>query len=141
MDERSNWMPCSFEFARRVGMVEGNPFAAMIQNPGEGPLAYNVPLPTVRRGNKLHLSGLALGIYKAEPGSNVTKIQIRGITHNNHDELWVDATPYSGSRKVEQNFPAIDCSAYDVIKVVVYVDHKGQTPMQIAYVNVKYQYV
>lgn len=141
MDNESNWMPCVFEFGHKTGLVEGNPFAAMLTHQAEGMITYCVPLSTVRRGNKLHLSGVAVGIYKAEPGSNITRIQIRGITHSHNDELWVDNTVYTGSRKVEHNFPPIDCSGYDVIKILVYLDHKAQTPVQIAFVNAHYRYV
>jgi len=141
MNEKSNWMPCTFEFARHVGMVEGNPFGVMVTNPSDGPLAFAAPLPTVRRNNRLHLSGVSIGLFKADGANGITKIQLRGITHDGNQVLWDDANHYSGTRRVEHTFGPIDCSAYDVIKVIVYVSYKGQEPLAISFVNVKYEYV
>jgi hypothetical protein len=142
MSQESSWIPCIFELASDVGKVVCTPQeVAVKENVGNILLTYTVSAPTLRGSRRLHLSGVAVGITKADPANPITRIQVRGLTVDSVKVLWEDANQHANPQKFQQGFPPIDCSSWDSLKIVVYVTTGGQPYMaRVGFVSVQGTY-
>ncbi|MFW9832619.1 MAG: hypothetical protein ACFFEK_01360 [Candidatus Thorarchaeota archaeon] len=135
------WVPCIFEFGSQTGAVLGTPHAAANVIQGEDiMLTYSIPLATRRGQQRLFLSGVTVGLTKADSGSRVTRMHVRGVNTDNRSTIWEDMRDYSGQNHIQNNFAEIDCSMYNVLKVVVYITTTEYSSLRISFVTAKCQY-
>jgi len=120
LSQETNWIPCIFELASKVGKVVCTPQEiAVTENVPNIALTYTVPIPTIRGGRRLHIGGVIVGITKADGANSITNIQLRGITCENVKVLWENPNQHTHPHKFQQSFPPIDCSSWDSLKVIV----------------------
>jgi hypothetical protein len=152
---QEEWVPCVFELETEPGKVASSTwtirnidatetnlsYVLPLPNATETNLSYVLPLPTRRGGQRLHLSGITVGVQDASPGNSVPSFHARGITFN--QSVVLEGTKHGAvgaPAKVEHNFPVIDCSVYDVVKVVVYLECTEKHGVDISFVTAKCYY-
>lgn len=142
MQGQEEWVPCIFEAATVPGKISTSTWTLRNADDTDINLSYVLPLPTKRGGQRLHISGLTVGVQDASPGNGVIKFQVRGVVFNQATIL--NGTTYEAGVFTPTNarhmFPTIDCSQFDVVKVVVYLECTTEKSVDISLVTARCYY-
>ena len=140
---QEEWVPCVFELETVPGQVESSTWT--IRNVSTTPvnLSYVLPLATRKGNQRLFLSGITIGVQDAGPGNTVKEFHARGITHNQGSPLEPTKyqIPISAPTRAQHIFQPIDCSQFDVVKVVVYFECTAPSGVDVSFVTAKCHYV
>ncbi|MFW9767186.1 MAG: hypothetical protein ACFFF9_13655 [Candidatus Thorarchaeota archaeon] len=142
MSQETSWIPCVFELASEVGKVVCTPQeVAVKENVPNIALTYTLTAPTLKGSRRLHLSGVIVGITKADPANPITRIQVRGVRLDSVQVLWEDNNRHGNPFKFQAGFPPIDCSGWDAVKVVVNATTSAQPlAARVGFVSVQGTY-
>lgn len=142
MSQETSWIPCMFELSSEPDKVVCSPQEVSVkENVPNVALTFGVPAATLRGGRRLHLSGVTVGITKADSAHFISKIQLRGVRIDSVQVLWEDANQHNNPHKAQQGFPPIDCSSWDALKVIVNISTAGQPHMaRVGFVSVQGTY-
>jgi hypothetical protein len=142
MTDQVNWVPCVFEFGSKEDPVHGSPHAAM----GTGrhqkvALTYSIPLATTRPHGRLHLSGVKIGLTKADGGNNISRIQVRGVNTMDREAIWDEEAVHAAPQEIVKSFGPVDCSRWSVVKVHIWMHSNAPNEPRISFVAAKFRYV
>lgn len=142
MQSQEEWVPCVFELETTPGKVASSTWTIRNVDATEANLSFVIPLPTRRGGMRLHLSGITVGVQDASPGNSVPKFHARGINYDKSTVLEPSKhlTPISAATKAQHLFAPVDCSPYEVVKVVVYLECTTPHGVDISFVTAKCHY-
>ena len=142
MQGQEEWVPCVFELETQPGKVDSSLWTIRNVDDTDVNLSFVLPLPTRRGGRRLHIAGITVGVQDTGPGDFVPEFHARGIVFN-------DATVIPGSKydagvrspmKAQHLFGAVDCSMYDVIKIIVYLQCTEYHGVDVSFVTAKCYY-
>ena len=135
------WMPCIFELENPNGKVISSPWTIANIDDTDVVLTYNVPLPMIKDGKRLQLSSIRVGIQEASPTDRVKEIHARGCMFNKCVVFGENKQGFASSQRVQIDFPVHDCSGFDAVKIIVYLECTKQYGVDIGFVSVQYQYI
>jgi len=85
----SSWIPCIFEYSSIPGKIVCSPQElAVKEKVSNGAVTYTFTGPTMRGNHRLQISGILVGITKADPSNFISKIEIRGMAFDKVQVLW-----------------------------------------------------
>lgn len=122
-----SWIPCIFELSSIPGKVVCTPQElAVKENVSNGALTYTFTGPTMSGNRRLQLSGVMVGITKADSANFISKIEIRAMSLGQVQMLWENTNQNATIQKFQQGFGPIDCGNYDALKVVIRVNTSAE---------------
>ncbi len=142
MQGQEEWVPCVFEIEVPMGKVESSLWTIRNIDDTDVNLTYVLPLPTRRDGRRLHIAGLTVGVQDASPTDFVREFHARGINFNASHVIpgSTHNQGIQGQNKMQHLFAPVDCSIYDVMKVVVYLTCTEPSGVDVAFVTAKCYY-
>ena len=114
------WIPAVYELAVPADKVQmAGPYFDNVDDT-DFQLMFRVPLPATKGGLRLHIDGVKVGVFDADPANNVQQYTIYGIAFDKNARLYNDNQPIVAREVRTMNFPAIDASSWEAIMVRVW---------------------
>ena len=125
------WYPLVYELA-------SPPEAAKMAGPvlsnagsGEFQVLYRLPIPAMKGNKRLHIDGVQVGLYDADPTNHIVKFNVVGVTINGVDKLLKAHQPISMKMVKNQMFTAADASKYEAIFIRIWATGTVQNKLAI----------
>ena len=124
------WIPCIYELAMPEGTAQMAGPVISNATDQDFQIYFRLPLPAMKGNLRLHIDGMRLGVYTADPGNHVVKFNVSGVRYDNVDVLMKVLEPVTSKMMKEHRFPAMDVSQWEsvVVRAWCTVNH----PVKIA---------
>ena len=112
------WVPCVY-FINAVPELLDQTLSGWMKpiTTGTKYWCFKLPLPTVKAGLKLYISGSRVCLNDADGSDYVDETHVEGITESATAVINNDMTNYDSKAKHDDTFTAVDCSGYDSVNV------------------------
>jgi hypothetical protein len=122
------WYPCSTTYHNTYPIIQNanNWYFVNVADPSYQRLI--LPLPTVKGGLKLYVSGVRVGIFAGDANSYIELIEVNGLAYDGMTELDDSGAITAGNGGPElytDTFTAVDCSPYEQVSVELTVTAAG----------------
>jgi hypothetical protein len=114
------WIPAVYELASPPHKVQmAGPYFDNVDDT-DFELMFRVPLPATKGGLRLHIDGVKVGVFDADPANSVLKYAINGIAYDSMEGLFVDKEPIVDRELRTRSFPAVDASKWESVMIRVW---------------------
>jgi hypothetical protein len=114
------WIPVVYETAKPPDKVQmAGPYFDNVDDT-DFELMFRLPLPGIRGGQRLHIDGIKIGVFDADPANYVSKLTVYGVAFNSNDSVFVSEEPINSPQVKSHSFPATDVSNWESIMVRVW---------------------
>lgn len=134
------WIPAVYELAKPENKVQmAGPYFDNVDDT-DFELMFRVPLPATKGNLRLHIDGVRVGVFDADPANNVQKYIVYGIAYNRNEKLFNDPQPIVAPELRERRFPAAEVSSWESIMVRVWCVVSAPNDLNISSVMVHCYY-
>jgi len=114
------WVPCMYQTADAATSIRGYDMRVANWNATDNWLYFYLPLPTSKGNLKLYVDAVRVGLRDADANDYVTHTGVRAIPSTGAlGVIHSDDTDLNAPGEFDQTFTAYDCSAYNIIGVIL----------------------
>ncbi len=135
------WVPCVLEdVSIDTRLYMGGPYYTSPSDTDFQAL-FLLPLPTMKGSQRLHVSGLKLGLFDANPNDYVGRIMVYGANYNTYQNLLDDSTPRNAKGTYTYPITLTDVSGHEKVVVRLFCVASAPKGLDISSVLIQCQYV
>ncbi|MFX1331010.1 MAG: hypothetical protein ACFE9W_05615 [Promethearchaeota archaeon] len=134
------WIPAIYELAKPVSSVQmAGPYFDNVDDT-DFELMFRVPLPATKGNLRLHIEGVKVGVFDADPANSVKRYTVYGVAYDKNEQLFTDDQPIVNPELRIRNFPAIDASVWESVMVRVWCEVSAAHDLNISSIMIHCHY-
>jgi len=119
MDEVA-WFPLMYELSKPANKARMSGPVLVNTDHEHFEILYRLPLPAIKGNKRLHIDGVQLGVYSADPGNHVARFHVNGLSFNGTEAIAKVEEPVTGKMMKTHMFPATDVSQHESVLIRVW---------------------
>ncbi|MFX1369446.1 MAG: hypothetical protein ACFFAY_12680 [Promethearchaeota archaeon] len=135
------WVPCVLEdVSIDTRFFMGGPYYTSPSDTDFEAL-FLLPMPTMKDGRRLHISGLKIGVYDGNPADYVSRAIVYAASFDKYQGLLDDSTPRNAKGSYTYPIATTDVSTFEKVVVRLWCVASQPKGLDISSILVQCQYI